>query len=201
MYENEYFKEYVRWAIYTIAKFALCQLNMCVDVVLGITEYTYVCKETNNLIKHINYHLKQDEEFLTASKMLTPSIMPSWKIDPDRILVEYKNANSISKEERAAFLRPSTMSDSYLITKSNKEILKRHLEDIISAYGEIGYIERVIPAGRYLIDTSTDAINVPDQFKVAKDLLEGEYDEFLPLDEEQSMFVLDGANFKARGLL
>ena len=69
MYENEYFKQYIRWAIYTIAKFALCQLNMCAEVVLGITEYAYVCKETNNLIKHINYHLKQDEEFLTASKM------------------------------------------------------------------------------------------------------------------------------------
>ena len=174
---------------------------MCVDVILGITEYAYVPVETDKLIKLINYHLNQDDKFLEASKMLTPSIMSSWVIDPDKILAEYKNANSISKKERTAFLRPSIVDDVYLITKSNKEFLKHHLEDIISAYGEIGYIERVIPAGNYLIDASTDKINLPDQFKVAKDLLEGEYDEFLPLDEEQSMFVLDGAYFKSRGLL
>lgn len=197
------FNAYVRWAIYTIAKFALCQLNMSADVVLGITEYSYVKAQTNELIKLINYYLKKDENFLEAAKALTPSIMPSWRRDPDRILAEYKNSNpKVSKEERSAFLKPSIMDDTILITRSSKDVLKNHLEDIIAAYEEIGGdIETVIAAGRYLINASTDMINVPDQFKLAKALLDGEYDDYFPLDLEQSMFVLDGVELKSKGLL
>lgn len=197
------FNEYLRWAIYMIAKFALCQLNnMSVDVVLGITEYSYVRKETDKLIKIVNRNLKKDEEFLKATRMLTPSIMPSWVRDPDRILAEFKNGNSITKDERIVFLKPSITDDVFLITSSSKTILKRHLEDVINAYEEIGGdIETVIVAGRYLINASTDMINVPDQFKLAKELLDGEYDDYFPLDLAQSMFILDGAELKSKGLL
>lgn len=196
-----YFNDYVRWAIYMIAKLALCQLNAATDVLLGITEYTYVKRETNKLIILVNRNLRKDNKFLEAANLITPSIMPSWVIDPDRLMTEYKNANSISKEERIAFLKPS-MDDVYLIDTNHKTILEHHLQDIVNAYEIIrGSIKKVTTAGGYLIDATYEEINLPNQYKLAEDILKGNYNDRIALNMEQSMFMLSGAELRAKGLL
>jgi hypothetical protein len=201
--EKNNFIEFVRWAIYTLAKLALCQLNNAESLIMGMTEFVYVSRETNELIKLINFSLKKDEKFLEKAGVITPAIMPSWICDPDEIISKMKKGNQISQELRAKFLRPSIEGDNLLITAGKMKILKIHLDAIINAYeSEIGSIEKVTVAGDYILDVSyCYDINVPDQYSLAKSLLMGEYDNYYPIDLGTSAWILTGAQLKAKGLL
>lgn len=201
MFTNYGFIEFVRWAIYTIAKFVLSQMNNINGICLGLTEFVYVPKRLNELIKLTNFSLKKDPEFLESSGVITPHIMNSWIKDPDMVLSTIKEAGPISPIVRANFLRPSIEGDNLLITAEKMKLLKLHLENIINAYKEIGEIEAVTVAENYILNVSYCDINLPNQYELAESILMGEYDDYYPIDLGTATWILTGAELKARGLL